>query len=476
MRDGMRLLAVMALVALVCLSTVHARFSAQLEDVQADVFTNESATYRVLIRNFEPVADTFQVSTIDPQWIVTSSPFPLMVGPGGNTSALVYLKPKSGLEIGYHGPPLKIKSLGTGEVMSTNALIYLKPMGSLHGRYQPSVAVEARHVVEVDPREGLFDVTVFLRNRNPLEIEEALLSVRSVLFSEEVVVEVGPLESKTRKFSFSLDPLQAPGEYEIFTRLTALNTSVADEESVVRVLPFEDVRISEQRTSSFFRYESVYTIRNAGNAEQATRLVVEAGFFKRLFSSASLDPVRFRNETGSFWVWEVVVPSDDEQVVEVVTDYRILALLLILAVFGSAAYFMFRSPIVVIKEAVAKSQGEEGVSEVRVVLYLRNRSARMVKEIAVLDQLPSIAEYVPVKSALGTLQPTKVSRQEERGTLLKWDVEYLDPYEERVIVYRLKSRLRVTGGLTLPAAKVRFQTRKGAERVSYSNAVATKER
>ena len=54
--------------------------------------------------------------------------------------------------------------------------------------------------------------------------------------------------------------------------------------------------------------------------------------------------------------------------------------------------------------------------------------------------------------------------------LLSWNMDVLDPYEERLIVYKLKSSLNIVGNISLPPSKVRFHTATG-ERSFVSNNV-----
>ncbi|RME52182.1 hypothetical protein D6783_05580 [Candidatus Woesearchaeota archaeon] len=467
---------VLVLGLVLCSTVVSADFSVSSEGVKVDIFDNESAEYRLVIENLGPLDELFQVFTIDPKWLVSTDPSPIFIPAGSSKEVRVFLLPKSGLEVGYHGPPLKIKAVESKDFVTKNALVYIKPRDIRFGRYQPSVAMEVQHPLRLEPKSGGFDVKVLLRNRNALDFEQVTLRLESDLFSVKDTFSLGPLETKVRVFPVSLDPLTPPGQYVILAFLEGLNSTISQEQSALEVLSVPDIRIDEQISSFLFRKEHVFEVRNTGNAPDTTRVFFPAGALKRFFSSASREPILFKNETGSFWVWEVSVAPGETVMFSVVTSYRwlvIVVLLLCLAVLG---YFVFRSPVVVVKEAFAKESEEEGVSDVKVVLFIRNRSGRVMSNISIIDAIPSIASYVQSKSSVGTLHPSRVSKVEGKGTVLKWEIEFLDPYEERVISYRISSRLRIMGGLTLPSAKVKFETPSGRERISFSNAVSTKAR
>jgi hypothetical protein len=57
---------------------------------------------------------------------------------------------------------------------------------------------------------------------------------------------------------------------------------------------------------------------------------------------------------------------------------------------------------------------------------------------------------------------------EKKGTLVKWELDVLEPYEARNLNYNLASRLRILGSMRLPSAKVSFITKDGKERVTYT--------
>jgi ribosomal protein S10 len=54
------------------------------------------------------------------------------------------------------------------------------------------------------------------------------------------------------------------------------------------------------------------------------------------------------------------------------------------------------------------------------------------------------------------MKPSRMTKTTAKGTILHWDLDKLDAFEERIITYRLKSKLRVVGDMSLPRAKVKF--------------------
>ena len=55
-----------------------------------------------------------------------------------------------------------------------------------------------------------------------------------------------------------------------------------------------------------------------------------------------------------------------------------------------------------------------------------------------------------------------------KGTVMKWNIDELVPGEDRLITYKVKSKLSIIGNFRLPRSKVVFK-RKGRDVHVYSN-------
>ena len=67
-----------------------------------------------------------------------------------------------------------------------------------------------------------------------------------------------------------------------------------------------------------------------------------------------------------------------------------------------------------------------------------------------------IQDYIPTplhltKDDFGTIEPTTIKKKKTK-ILLTWKFDVLEPREERVISYGMKSRLKVIGKVFLPQA------------------------
>jgi hypothetical protein len=89
--------------------------------------------------------------------------------------------------------------------------------------------------------------------------------------------------------------------------------------------------------------------------------------------------------------------------------------------------------------------------EITVMLEVRNRTRNVIRDVTVRDFVPAIATVI---EKFDTLRPTL--RKVAGGTEIVWTVPVLGPEDERVITYRIRPVVDITGTLKLPKAYARF--------------------
>jgi len=151
--------------------------------------------------------------------------------------------------------------------------------------------------------------------------------------------------------------------------------------------------------------------------------------------------------------------------------YRSLFYLGLASLVALILYFLLRSQIVVRKEVYKVQQREGGLYELKVILYIKNRSRRVVSNLQISDRISHLSEVIR-DSYLGSLKPDKLVREENKGTYIKWLIPNVESLEERIITYKIRSKFSILGRLSLAGARVKFITKSGHVRVTSSNAVS----
>ena len=95
-----------------------------------------------------------------------------------------------------------------------------------------------------------------------------------------------------------------------------------------------------------------------------------------------------------------------------------------------------------------------------------------MRDIEITDTIPNITS-IEKELFIGTLQPYQVMRHEKKGTILKWKVDDLSAGEERVVSYKMKSRLPILGSLSLEGAVAKYNHKK-KDKITRSNTLTVR--
>ena len=460
--------ALLLILFLVVVSAVYAApFTYEYDAVIDSIYTNESAFYDLIIYNNNDYQDRFQLYTISSYWDV--SPSLVQASPHSTNTVTVEIAP---LDSRLYGPqlvPVTIKSLEDGYSVIENFYIYIKPSNYTPQEYVPNIAMEVRMPEEVDPRNPI-SLEVYMRNRNPLNLEQLTIEVQSELFSKSYVTTLGALEEKTNQILFAdLNPLQTPGTYSVDVKLIYKNETISQSIKQVIIKEYSDVQIEQTITKGLFSSKEKISLYNDGNDDTVKLIKVKKNFFQKIFTTTSAKYDSLKEDGISYLSWEVPLKPRESVVITVSTNYTPLVLFILLVIMLIISYYVFRSPVVLFKRAKIASSSEHGVTDIKVKLHIKNRSGRTIRNIKIIDKYPKLLT-LEEETSLGSMKPTKLLSGDKAHNLLTWNLEVLDPYEERLLVYRLKSGLNIVGNVSLPASKIRFHTGTG-DRSYISNRV-----
>jgi nitrogen fixation protein FixH len=433
------------------------------------IFNNETASYNVTITNNNDFTDNYQLYTINPLWNVDYA-----INPIKRQSSEDFILEIIPLDNRLTGPqlvPITIKSLQTDELVVENFYVYVKQTNETRKQYVPNVEMIVSMSDAIDPRNPV-TLEISLNNRNPLDIKDVTVSITSQLFNKEYQTILGPLDRKTNQILFAdLNPMQKPGTYNVNVKATAFGGNVTLGEFVKQVLVegYSDISIEQTLTRALFSTQEKVVLKNNGNYNVTKLAKLQKNFFERIFTSSSAKPVKLVDSGIAYLSWNVPLEPKQEYTIIVNTNYTPLAIIIIIIIGGIISYYIFRSPVLLFKRAKIVSLSEEGVSDIKVRLHIKNRSGKVIRNIKIVDKYPKIVQLED-ESTLGMLKPTKMITADKAHQLLMWNLDVLDPYEERLLVYRLRSTLNIVGNISLPASKIKFHTATG-ERTYYSNNV-----
>lgn len=442
-----------------------ADYQISVTPINTSTLPNESATFNVTITNFDRISERFQIYTLDTRWVLNLNPVLYQVDPETIQSTTLSVHPTTDVGYGTQGLTLLVKHLDDNIIYQESLILYVINPNYVPEGYVPSVALDDSFPESINPRNPL-DITISLRNRNALNFTSLTIDLNSPLFTRTLTQSLEPLAEQSEETTFTLNPDQAAGDYNLTVTLIAQNKTINEVTKTLHIAAITDVAATPQETDELFRETTSVTLTNNGNVVTTYTERLPTNWLRALFSSTTPTTSTQVSAGVRYHVWSITLAPQETATVTRVENYRLPAIVLILIIIGVATYFAFRSPLIAVKEAISlKEAGEEGSSTTKVRIFVKNRTGKQLSGVNVIDRVPSLATYKP-QASLGSVSPTKVVTS-PKGTMLKWELDLLEPYEERILSYGLHSQLKILGKMTLPPAKVKFSTKNG-ERATYT--------
>jgi hypothetical protein len=446
----------------------------EITPVSDHIATKEKAYFDLKITNSQDQTQTYQLFSLELlQWMVE----PLQL-----KDKVVTLAPKESYTVQVSALPLKdfypgiyyvslTVSGDQGEQYEGKLKVYYGP--AQPASYAPAVTPVFTITEKVNPQEPL-SVKLSLENRNSLNLSNMRVRVEcedAPEFNKVFAVALEPLEKKNVELTLTPYRHQQPQLYTlkfIFESYGVDFKTVEQEVEVLTMIPSFTV-IEVQEESVFFKIFRRFTVFNDGNVQNTQNVKYPTNLLEGILTLGDAEMVKANGQR--YLSWPATLGPGESTFVYSVTDYRLLFYLIVILLGFLVFYFWARTPVVVKKTATALKKDSEGaLSEIKVMIEVKNTAKYPLKEVVVQDLIPAYAALLRAGEKEGNLEsahPHKVSHVKE-GTRLSWIINDLESQEPRVMVYHLKAKLNILGGVNLPRAIVEFTRKKGRKGKAYS--------
>ena len=448
-----------------------ASFSAEIISSDSLIQYGEIANYNINIKNNLDKPQSFRLVSSPDGWNVYTSPlsdYTFTIPPNQEREIKLKVSPRYMFETRPYNIQLRIRSLTLDETKNLNLLVQVyKPE---EREYVPHVVPELFIPFEIDPRKTI-NLEIDLNNLNNRNISSLFLEISSNYFYEKKEIQLKPMEKKSLNVKFEIDDLTSPDDDIVKLEVWAEHnqrTHRWERVSPFRIIGYSELIKEKIEDSSFLRSEIKINLKNDANIKESYEIPVKVGYFKSFFSS--FEPrysYKLSSEEGRFLVWNFELDAQEEASIHVKTNYISLVIFILLIIAVIIAYYVLRPPIKIKKEVSHVGTSEGGISDIKVILFIKNRTSKVIEDISIIEKIPHLAS-IGKEFQIGTLMPSKVMQNPKKGTLVKWTLQTLEANEERIITYKIKSKLSILGGLTLPSTIVKFSVR-GKESKTKSN-------
>ena len=473
----MKHFAIIVVVFLMFISVVSAEnettdeFGVELFSIKNKISVEDLAEFELKIINKLDKEVEYRVYSLSfPEWEVITKPLvnPIIVsvGPLSSKTTSIFLDPLGIKNIGKYLVEINVMSQGSENVLKEDAAVTVKSTGDLVGGYSPSVTVNINMPDSVDPREDV-PVRVELINNNVIDYDEVVVRFESDTINKEIREELGPEESKTVEFVEKLDDFTLPQD-------DVIQVTLFWEDEIIKGPLIQPVEILEySSTEEEVDKKPLSTVTEitvvSNNPDFKGPIKVETNRLRSMFTSISPKAEVVSVDGKAFFNFEVEL-EENKAFITVSENYLPLILVFVLAIVAVVLYIIYRSPLMIRKTAQNLERSEGGISQMKIILTVKNRSKVPLQSVEIIDKVPNIVD-IEKEVHLGILQPIQILKHENKGSVIKWLIDDLNVTEERVISYRIKSALPIIGDFSLESAFAKFKM-KGKEKITHSNTLS----
>ena len=462
--------AVLLIVLIILLaSTVYAAesFIAKIEPQQVAIKQDQTAEFDLSITHTSDEIKTFEIYSENVIWDVRVEDS-MRIEPSEYFSTKLFVRPLN-VNPGAYWVPLTVKMVGSNLKEEHNILLEIESLIPPEQSYLPAIRGEVYMQDDIDPRDEL-KIRVKLENQNRRNLENVRVKIRSNTINKDYDVSLGPLEEKELKFFVKLSQYTPPQK-----DVMKVSIIVPEHDQGFRfdldpmpleILDFRDFKEETKEEKGFLKTTYLITLKNDGNEPHQDQYVIKSAFFRNIFVTSTPRAEKIKGDL----VWDLDIKPSDNELIMYTVNYQPILIVIILLILVSVAYIIFRSPAILKKTATVVATKEGGISELKIIIEIVNRSKKPIKHIKLIDTVPRIANLTKDYD-IGTLKPDHIVRHDRKGTLIKWNIDAIDPGEERVISYKIKSKLSILGGVTLPSAVIKFDAGKRHRTANSNKAV-----
>lgn len=359
----------------------------------------------------------------------------------------------------------------------------------------PEIRALQKILIKIDRRSGVYISALSLEKESisPGEkiqlhctltnldaIPHENLILESVLEKNDVVIQrkrntlrvISPHSAEAITITFDTSKYMESGSYTITSTLKdSLNRFIDVETTSLRILEVHNLVKYKKVDYGLLFHTVTITLKNEGNVEERGVYLTEyVPKFMDSFLFPETEP-DYReivdNKVVYKWYFDVLRPGREEKIIyqiRFVNIFLAVIIVILLVVIG------IKHKLTPILKKTFKIKKIKGKKEIRIVLHVKNRSRKTIKNVKVKDSVPPI---VSVAKEFEGLKP--IIKARENRTEIEWKIESLRPGEERVLTYKVKPVVEIIGKFQLPKAIMSYQTAKGKEKkvVSRSIKVAT---
>lgn len=445
-----------------------------LETTQTKIYAGKTGSIEVTVFNNQNFTDTFSITVWPPQLgdVTTSIDNPnLRIPAKSNASTKIYFSAPECADEATIQFEISTSSVTTNASTSQNILLTVS-------RFFTVCISDFKldKYGEIKPNESL-KITTYITNPTSKNSPQFFLQVNVKLENQTVGSfdeTIQPIIQKSTKivsYVYNFSEYASPGIYKIEVLLKdELNNLKSKKEETIKMKIVNKTLTSSWTDIGILSAVTTVKVKNEGNVPVPIKITTSIpSFVKNLFFT-EFEPTLETSKDGWIeyeWDFESVKPGE-----EVMIKYEIKLLYVWLFVLGTvivvilAFKFVYGPTIVKKYKPITTELGKE----MTIAIEVKNKSRHEIENVEVKDFVPTLFE---VSEKFDTVRPESVKKV-KGGTVLIWKFNLLKPLEERVLTYKIKPKMEISGTFKLPNAYVKYLDKKKEVKSIVSKSILIK--
>jgi len=304
---------------------------------------------------------------------------------------------------------------------------------------------------EIDLRNPFsFNMTI----DNPVKTVNATLEIDADFENDEQIIQhpqtitipEGTNEITVENISFPLSV--SSGNHSITIRIRFAEDIFTQSTIQTNVLGFSECETKEDVNVSIFGKTYKATVVNLGNVATICKVDTKISKIEKLLLVSASEGYKIENNKIK---WEVKLEPRTKAVVEFKVNYTPLLIIpFILIAIAIAIWYLTRK--IDVKKELVSHKRHPSFLDLKIQIKIRNLTNKELKRVKITEPLPAFVKEV---RDYGTVPGRVVKKGKQK--VITWEIEKLNPKEERVLSYTIRTSIVVLGNIIFPPTKVEFR-------------------
>jgi hypothetical protein len=433
------------------------------EDVKEKSLPDEEFIFSVTVENTRNVTDVlrFYAPTTYWEWVFRVEPAVIKIDPESSKTVDLYLEAYDDKDPGNYAVTLELVSNNYSEISEE----YSFNVEVLDYEEVIDIDLELPSILQSD-KDNLFRIG--LTKDYNYDIPNISVKLQSDYFDK--FIEVGTLSDNKveREVLVTFGEKISVGENEIKVLIFRGDKLIIEKTENFNIAASGDVQEIGTPENGFLFYKDTIERVNNKNAVSYETLTKRLTYFQKLFTDFSEMPSSVVKENGEYvYTWEFSLEPSEGKIINIETDYRGF----VYGVIGAIVliwllYLYFKKDLLLMKRITSIQHSSDNVSTVNILLILKNKSIRKVKNVKLMDGMSNVVEK---PSEFGSVKPARIMRS-VNGTKMLWEIPMMEPGAEIAISYTVKCKAKIIGKLHIPIALAKYM-KSGRRIVVKSNKI-----